>query len=103
MNRDDLAAALRDWVPQHSSACAAQDDDADCICGTSAVYVAALAALPVEDGLEELRAAVVHGYKRGEADERFGRGHREDIAVADFIQEREDRAALAAPQPEPEE
>jgi len=37
-----LREALANWTPQHSSACAAQDDDEECICGTSAVYHAAL-------------------------------------------------------------
>lgn len=42
--REALAAALEHWLPQHSSSCAGQDEDADCICGTSEVYRAALAA-----------------------------------------------------------
>jgi hypothetical protein len=39
-----LRVALDRWTPQHSSACAGQDDDAPCICGTGDVYAAALAA-----------------------------------------------------------
>lgn len=38
-----LREAVDAWVPIHSDACAAQDDEDDCICGTSAVYEALLA------------------------------------------------------------
>jgi hypothetical protein len=37
-----LALALDHWNPIHSAPCFVQDDDAPCICGTSAVYEAAL-------------------------------------------------------------
>ncbi len=47
---------------------------------------------------DALRAAVIYGYQRGQADERYGRGYRPGLAADNY----EPRTALSTPAPETE-
>ena len=84
---------MTDRIPQHSAACAAQDDDAACICGVSEAYTLGLRDGAAGPEPESPASAWLDGYRQGRI---------EAEAAADVQQYWTDTGHMPAASPAPE-